>query len=363
MKKQNMVIIAIGIVLIAAAGFFTINPLGTFSGNVIVEDMVGRNVTIPSNPDKIVSTSSPLTSLIYMIAPDRLVALSSSFDNSTKYVTDTYRRLPAIGAWHGKKGTGNDEELLALHPSFIIDSPRVRDGKVVDDDLDLIINKFSTIPVVAVPETANLTNINKTYEFLGKILHAESTANKLKDTLNKYLSLGEKTKNQMKDNPKKVYYAQDENGLSTSPPGSEHAQVLDIIGAKNVADTNLSAETTTVSIEQVIQWNPDTIITTNKNFFENVYNNSQWSNINAVKNKQVYLAPNDPFNWFDMPPGSNMIVGIPWALKVVYGDQVKDLDLKKEVKEFYTNFFHYDLTDDDLSNILKSSAPDGVNLT
>lgn len=356
MKKQNMVIIAIGLVLIAGVGFFTVSSLLPSNGNVTVEDMVGRNVTIPSNPDKIVSTSSPLTSLIYMIAPDKLAAVSSSFDNKTKYVQDKYRQLPAIGAWHGKKA-GNDEALLSLSPSFIIDSPRVRDGKVVDSDLELILNKFSPIPVVAVPETANLTNLNKTYDFLGKILHSEQTANKLKDTLNKYLTLGEKTKELNKANPKKVYYAQSENGLTTSPPGSEHAQVLDIVGARNVADVNLSAETTQVSVEQIIQWNPDVIITTNKNFFINVYTDSQWANIDAVKNQQVYLAPSDPFNWFDMPPGSNMIIGIPWTLKVVYGEQNQDLDLKKEVKEFYANFFHYDLTDDDVTNILKSSNP------
>jgi iron complex transport system substrate-binding protein len=362
MKKQNMVIIAIGVILIAAVGFFATSQIGSHNGNETITDMVGRNVTISSDPGKIVSTSSPLTSLIYMIAPDKLAALSNSFDNNTKYVEDKYRQLPAIGAWHGKK-EGNAEALLALNPSFIIDSPKVRDGKVVESDLELILNKFSPIPVVAVPETANLTNIAKTYDFLGKVLHAESSANKLKETLNKYLSLGEKTKNQMKDNPKKVYYAQDENGLTTSPPGSEHAQILDVIGAKNVVDVNLTAQTTQVDIEQVINWNPEVIITTNKNFFKNAYNNPKWNNIDAIKNKQVYLAPNDPYNWFDMPPGSNMIIGIPWTLKVVYGEQNKDLDLKKEIKEFYTNFYHFKLNDDDVSNILKSSASDGVNLT
>ncbi|MDR2623526.1 MAG: ABC transporter substrate-binding protein [Methanobrevibacter sp.] len=361
MKKQNIIIIAIGVILIAAVGFFAINPLVPSNGNVTVEDMVGRNVTIPSNPDRIVSTSSPLTSLIYMIAPDKLAALSSTFDNGTKYVQDKYRQLPVIGAWHGKKA-GNDEALLSLHPSFIIDSPRVRDGKVVDNDLELILNKFSPIPVVAVPETANLTNLNKTYDFLGKVLHSESSANKLKEALNRYLTLGGKTKDLTKNNPKKVYYAQSEDGLTTSPPGSEHAQVLDIIGAKNVVDIDLSTQTTQISIEQVSQWNPEIIITNNENFFKNVYTNPQWSTINAVKNKQVYLTPNDPFNWFDMPPGSNMIIGIPWTLKVVYGEQNKDLDLKKEVKEFYASFYHYDLTDDDVSNLLKSSTPDGVNI-
>ncbi|MDR2873733.1 MAG: ABC transporter substrate-binding protein [Methanobrevibacter sp.] len=357
MKNENIIIIAIAVILIAGVAFFANDSLNHPTGNETVEDMVGRNVSIPSNPGKIVSTASPLTSLVYMIAPHKLAAVSASFKNDTKYVKSEYRELPAIGAWTGSKNNGNDEALLNLSPSFILTSPKVRNGSVVQSDLDLILNKFTTIPILAVPETANLTNLNKTYDFLGKVLHSEDSANKLKSTLNKYLDLGKKNTEATKANPKKVYYAQGEDGLTTSPPGSEHAQVLDIVGAKNVADVNLSAQTTKVNIEQLLLWNPEVIITTNKNFFKDVYKTPSWENIYAVKNKQVFLAPDDPFNWFDMPPGSNMIIGIPWALKVIYPDQNKDLNLKNEVKSFYTDFFHFDIIDDDIKNILNESAP------
>jgi iron complex transport system substrate-binding protein len=357
MKKSNIGIIAVAIILIAGVAFFATGSLNNSSGgNETVTDLVGRNVTIPANPTHIVSTASPLTSLLYIIAPDKLAALSSNFTNSTKYVKDEYRQLPAIGAWTGAKGTGNDEALLSLNPSVVFTSPKVRNGSVVQSDLDLITEKFSTLPILAVPETANLTNMNATYDFLGKVLHSEDSAKKLKDTLNKYIDLGQKNADKTKDSPKKVYYATGDDGLTTSPPGSEHAQVLDIIGAKNVAEVNLSAQSTKVNIEQVMQWNPDVIITTNKNFFKDISTNAQWKDINAVKNKQVFLTPSDPYNWFDQPPGSNAIIGIPWALKVVYPDQNKDLNLKTEVKSFYTNFYHFDLKDDDISNILKDSG-------
>jgi iron complex transport system substrate-binding protein len=361
MKKTNIGIITIAIVLIAGVALFATGSLNQLiGGNETVTDLANRTVTIPANiaNKSVVSTSSPLTSLIYMIAPNKLAALSSNFTDKQKYVKDEYKQLPSIGAWTGSKNSGNDEALLALHPALIITSPKIRDGKIVQSDLDLITNKFSTIPIVAIPETANLTNIDKTYDFLGKILHAEDSANKLKNTLHKYLELGKKNAEKTKDNPTKVYYASSEDGLSTSPPGSEHTQILDIIGAKNVADVNLSTQSTQVNIEQVIQWNPEVIITSNKNFFKSVYDNAAWANIDAVKNKKVYLAPSDPYNWFDMPPGSNLIIGIPWALKVVYPDQNKDLNLKTEVKDFYSNFYHYDISENDISSILKESAPD-----
>jgi len=358
MNKRNLIIIFVVLLALASiAGYLSMSNSINSSGEITIEDMVGRVVEVPAHPQRIVSTSAPLTTILYMINPDKLSALSSEWGNDTKFVPDKYRNLPVIGAWHGKKG-GNDEALLSLKPDLIIDSPRVRNGQVVASDLKLIEDKFSPIPIIAVPETANLTKLPATYEFLGKVYGGDENAYKLKDTLNKYLDLGKQNKEKVTNKQVKVYYAQATDGLTTSPSGSEHAQILDIIGAYNVANINsLNAmQTAQVSIEQVISWNPDIIITTNKQFYNNIYTNSMWSNINAVKNKKVYLTPSDPYNWFDMPPGSNLVIGIPWALKVVYPEENKDLDLKNEVKEFYKNFYHYSLTDKDVSDLLNNSG-------
>jgi iron complex transport system substrate-binding protein len=358
MKKRNLIIILIVfIAVVSIAGYFFNEHYTSNTGNVKITDMVGRVVEIPAHPQRIVSTSAPLTTILYMINPDKLSALSSEWGNDTKFVPDKYRNLPVIGAWHGKKG-GNDEALLSLNPDLIIDSPRVRNGQVVASDLKLIEDKFSPIPIIFVPETANLTKLPATYEFLGKVYGGDENAYKLKDTLNKYLDLGKQNKEKVANKQVKVYYAQATDGLTTSPSGSEHAQILDIIGAYNVANisSQTQIQTTQVSIEQVIRWNPDVIITNDENFYNTIYSNTQWSNINAVKNKKIYLTPSDPYNWFDMPPGSNLVIGIPWALKVVYPEENKDLDLKNEVKEFYKNFYHYSLSDKDVSDLLNNSG-------
>jgi len=70
----------------------------------------------------------------------------------------------------------------------------------------------------------------------------------------------------------------------------------------------------------------------------------------------VYLAPQGPFKWFGQPDGANMIIGIPWTAKILYPDKFKSLDLTDEVKEFYSEFYHYDLSDDDVTKLLKGSG-------
>ncbi|WP_269848860.1 ABC transporter substrate-binding protein [Methanosarcina horonobensis] len=89
----------------------------------------------------------------------------------------------------------------------------------------------------------------------------------------------------------------------TDPSGSQHSQVIDICGGINVADCPLTPGNgmTQVSIEQVIEWNPEVIITSNPQFYSTVYSDSLWVSVDAVKNKRVYLAPQNPFCWIDRP--------------------------------------------------------------
>ena len=51
-----------------------------------------------------------------------------------------------------------------------------------------------------------------------------------------------------------------------------------------------------------------------------------------------------------------MIIGIPWVAKILYPDKFQNLDLVNEVKEFYSDYYNYQLSDNDANNILKSSG-------
>lgn len=55
-----------------------------------------------------------------------------------------------------------------------------------------------------------------------------------------------------------------------------------------------------VSIEQVLAWNPDIIISWGDErggYFSQILKDPKWKDIKAVKDKEVYEIPNKPFNW------------------------------------------------------------------
>ena len=144
----------------------------------------------------------------------------------------------------------------------------------------------------------------------------------------------------------------------TDPSGSQHSQVIDICGGINVADCQLTPGNgmTQVSMEQVMNWNPEVIITSSPQFYATVYSDPLWASVDAVKNKRVYLAPQNPFCWIDRPQGPHLIIGTAWTAKMLYPDLFKDMDLSKLTREFYSEFFHYDLTDKELDMLLNPSA-------
>lgn len=360
MEKKNKIVLLLIIILAISAicvNLFLTPSTIENSGSKNITDMANRTVQIPAKINKVVATSPPMTTVMYMIAPEKLTAVNFQWtDDELKYVPDQYKNLPVVGGWFGSQD-GSYEEFIASEPNIIIES--------VDENIDRDIStvnerqeKFGTIPVIAVLDTTDITKVSTSIEFIGKVLGSEDDAQKLIDFNNKYLDKVNGTK--IPDSDKKsVYYAEGNDGLKTDPSGSSHAQLISICGGKNVADSLLNDNNTgsiQVSIEQVIKWNPDVIITTDPDFYNNVYDDPNWAHITAVKNKEVYLSPQSPFKWFDRPVGANRIIGVPWTAKVLYPEHYKDINLKEATKEFYSNFYHYDLSDNQVKDILLNSG-------
>ena len=51
----------------------------------------------------------------------------------------------------------------------------------------------------------------------------------------------------------------------------------------------------------------------------------------------------------------NQVIGAVWAAETIYPG-VYNFDLQKEVKEFYSLFYHHELTDSELNEILAGAS-------
>lgn len=132
--------------------------------------------------------------------------------------------------------------------------------------------------------------------------------------------------------------------------------VLDVAGGKNANTESTTANAqATFSMEQVISWNPDVIITGKAGEAEKILADPAWADINAVKNQKVYVNPKGVFGWDRY--GVEELLQVQWAAAMLHPELFGDLDIKGKVSDFYAANLDYQLTDDDIERILSAQDP------
>ncbi len=323
----------------------------------IIDDM-GRSHTIPTEINKVFSTSPVGAIMTYTLAPEKMVGWNYDLrEGEKKYILPELYNLPNLGGWQSKS-TGNIEEIIKAKPDVIISM-----GDLMGESDISFANKIQQqtgIPVILV--SLPLTEMDKAYTFMGELLGTEEKAAELatyyKDVL---ADIQSKAAAIPADKKVRVYYAEGPDGLTTEPDGSTHIQTLNIVGGVNVASSVAEAGKggqTQVSMEQVLVWDPDVIICWNETMggaYKLIMNDSRWAKLKAVKNQQVYEIPSGPYSWFDRPPSVNRIIGFKWAGNLLYPD-IYQYNIIEETKEFYEKFYHYDLTDEEAKELLANSV-------
>lgn len=328
-----------------------------------VTDMAGREVTFDEPVEKAYASNLIGILFIRTIDIDKLGGYTNKLSDAEKeYISEEYWDLPYLGGWSSANPTANVEELVNADIDVIFVTA------IVNDNTKSMAEKIQSqtgIPTVMV--SSSLKDIPKAYDIMGEVLGEEERADELGEYASKELAEVEDLVAKVPEDEKvSIYYAEGDVGLETDPSGSMHTQVFDFVGVKNVADISENTSNglvgqSTVSLEQVMEWNPEYIIrnitysgSSQANPVEEILNNSDWGSIEAVKNEDVYLTPFLPNNWVDRGPSVNRVLGVKWFANLVYPDYV-DYDIREEAKEFFSLFYNIDLTDEQLDEILALS--------
>ena len=322
-----------------------------------ITDMAGRKVTVPAaeNIESVFSAGPVAAIFLYMVAPDKLLGWNYELNDVEKsIILDKYQDLPNFGMGDAV----NYEAVIAANPTIAINSGKINDTMVSDCDA---LSESLGIPVVAVDNELN--NSAEAFRFMGELLGVEDHAEELAQYAEQVFT----DINALSDIPEEkkvsVYYGNGEDSLETAPRGSQHAQILDAINAINVADLELGdGSRVQISAEQLLAWNPDVIIVNGEpkadksgnSAAEDILSNPDYASLKAVQDHKVYGTPNAPFSWVDRPPGPNRLIGMRWFSALIYPEYIK-CDINEEVHEFFNLFYHVDLSDEQLENVLKGT--------
>ena len=322
-----------------------------------ITDMAGRKVTVPTAENiKSVFSAGPVAAIfLYMVAPNKLLGWNYELNDVEKsIILDKYQDLPNFGMGDAV----NYEAVIAANPTIAINSGKINDAMVSDCDA---LSESLGIPVVAVDNELN--NSAEAFRFMGELLGVEDHAEELAQYAEQVFT----DINVLSDIPEEkkvsVYFGNGEDSLETAPRGSQHAQILDAINAVNVADLELGdGSRVQISAEQLLAWDPDVIVVNGEpkadksgsSAAEDILSNPDYASLKAVQDQKVYGTPNAPFSWVDRPAGPNRLIGMRWFSALIYPEYIK-CDINEEIHKFFDLFYHVDLSDEQLENVLKGT--------
>ncbi|MEO8386400.1 MAG: iron ABC transporter substrate-binding protein [Betaproteobacteria bacterium] len=310
-------------------------------------DAAGRKVELPAKVERVYAAGPPASVAVFAIAPDKLIGWTRAFrPNEAVFVPKKYAELPELGRLTGRGNTANVEVVLKTKPDIIIDMGATN---ATFSSLADRVQEQTGIPYILLD--GRFDKMTENMRALGKILGNEKRANELGDYMDKTLGdIRKKIETIPKDKRPTIYYGRGPQGLMTGLGGSINVEMIEFLGAINVAGREQGG-LTNVGLEQVLLWNPEHIVTNDPNFYRDVWKQPVWSSVNAVKNKRVYLSPHLPFGWFDYPPGANRVLGVVWLANLLYPQLFQD-DLRETVAAFHKLFYHQEPTAAQLDEIL-----------
>lgn len=312
-----------------------------------VTDAAGRAIPIPDTVARVFPAGPPAAILLYAVAPDLLLGWPrpNRPDECAFMLPDICKR-PVLGRLTGRGNTANLETVLALKPDLILD---VGSTSATYVSLAERVQEQTGIPYALLDGRFEATA--PTLRKVGELIHRQAAA----DALAAY---AEQTITTIKaridpipaEQRPRVYYARGPRGLDTALGGSINVETIEFLGARNVA-AERKGGLASVSMEQVLVWNPDIIVTIDADFAANVRNDPQWASVAAVHAGRVYLSPTLPFGWVDFPPSVNRLIGLWWLAKILYPAQFPE-DMKALMRDFYTRFYHVTPSDADIARVL-----------
>lgn len=296
---------------------------------VTVTDQAGRQVTIESQPETLVSGYYITTSLLIALGlQDELVGIEAKADTRPIYALSAPEllELPSVG-------TAKEFDLegcAALAPDLVILPLKLESA--ADSLAEL------GIPALLVnPEDQAL--LNEAVTLIGAATNTQARAQAL-------LDFSAEQEQRLADTlagaeTPSVYLAGNSDFLSTAGDAMYQSDMIRMAGGVNAAAEITDTYWAEVSYEQVLAWDPDYIVLASDAGYtvDDVLADPNLAGCAAVENGNVFQIPGDAEAWDSPVPGG--ILGAVWLSSVLHPDLCPEADSLAVIDEFYQTFYGF----------------------
>lgn len=294
-----------------------------------VTDQAGRTVTFDKAPEKIASSYYISTSLLIALGlKDKLVGIEAKADtrNIYKLSAPSIINLPNMGT----AKEFNTESCVAAAPDVVFLPMKLK--KTADT-----LESLGIKAVVVNPEDQSL--LKECIELVGKITNTSGRSDALNNSIDTFLA---DTKAKITgENTPLVYLAGNSSVLSTAGSNMYQDTLLTNAGGKNAASELTDTYWANVSYEQILAWNPDYIVIAADATYsvDDILNDANLADCNAVKNKKVVKLPDNIEAWDSPVPAS--FLGSIYIASVLHPEKVTKDFYEECVTKFYESFYGF----------------------
>lgn len=265
-----------------------------------VTDQLGRTVTLPDNPQRIVAMAPSITEIIFALGQEHRLKGVTRFSDFPQGAL----LLPKVGSYVHL----DLERIVALKPDLCL---AVKDGNPIE-----VIQRLESlkIPVYAV-NPKNFTSVMQTIVKIGELLHTAGKANRLvgsmNDRIQRVKSLVAKTTHRPK-----VFFQIGINPIVAVGTDTYNHELIVLAGGKNLSEGPILYPR--FSREQILGLSPDIFIITSmareKVFDEIKADWAKWPDIPAVRNDRIFVVDS---NLFDRP-SPRLVDGLELLVKLIH---------------------------------------------
>ncbi|MFC2105182.1 ABC transporter substrate-binding protein [Candidatus Bipolaricaulota bacterium] len=324
-------------------------PLLAFAGvaqsDIIVLDQTGQTVTIPQPVERLASVYGIGTFYVYALgAADRLVTGYYVGVKGISIASEAMLRWEPRLADILSFGDPNVEELAASDAQVVLaDGARHAAFAEQMANVGIPVVQYLVETPEELKEAMTLTG-----SFLGTDAQARANVfiadyDRVFDTVARDLAdLGDE------DRVRVLFLG---TSLTTVASGDMfQSHLIAAAGGQSVAN-DLLGYWNEVNLEQILLWNPEVIVIPPYGPVQpaGILENPDWVAIDAVKTGRVRRMPR-VIGPMDTPVPESLL-GIVWMAKLFYPDLVS-LDLEKEVTRFYSFYYDFVLTDEEVEYLI-----------
>ncbi|MGC8633540.1 MAG: ABC transporter substrate-binding protein [Candidatus Limnocylindrales bacterium] len=327
-------------------GATTSRAAGGTGGPIAVTDALGRQVTFPAAPRRIViagKTDFVIADAAFLFpeARSRVVAIGRPGQNWLRF-------LPVIDPQSAQitildTGAG-PEQIAASHPDAVLmtsSNARTLGGPLAALGVPVVYVDFETP-----------SDYTRDLGILGTVFTDPARAQQLVAFFQGQVArvtgplagLGESQKPSIL-----LLYYNDANGavsFNVPPLSFIQSSEAQLAGGRLAwKDAELGQGWTTVSFEQIAAWNPDQIyliayFNSATEVVRSLKANPQWAALHAVQQGQIYAFPGDYISWDE--PDPRWVLGLTWLATKMHPDAFTGLDMTAEIRTFYRDLYGLD---------------------